>query len=63
MVAIFSYQLPEAEENLLQAQLPWRTLTNFDVLLQVAQQKGQLSPDSLKVLQEWRETPDQWNVT
>jgi len=63
MVAIFSYQLPEAEENLRQAQLPWRTLTNFDVLLQVAQQKGQLSPDSLKVLQEWRETPDQWNVT
>lgn len=60
MIAIFTYGLPEAEENFKQAGCPLFTLTNYDVLIAKALEHGFIKDNDLQSLIAWRQNPKAW---
>ena len=62
MVAIFTYGLPEAEENFKQANCILRTLTSYDFLVKKALEQNIIQDSDLQLLIKWRENPKAWGV-
>ena len=62
MVAIFPYGFPLAEDNFRQAKVSLHTLTDYHTLLESALQSGDILPDQVSLLQEWRKNPSQWKA-
>ncbi len=60
MVAIFSYGFPQAAESFNKAGLELTTLSQYDVLINVAIEKGEISEKELHKLMQWREDPANW---
>ena len=54
VVAIFSYNLNKAKEKFDEAKIPFSTLTNYDVLLEVAKETGLIGNKENQVLVDWR---------
>jgi len=59
-MAIFSYGFEEAARAFDQNQLPWKTLTQYDTLLEEALQEHYIAAADLATLQHWRRQPAQW---
>ena len=62
MVAIFTYNLPEATENFKQANCPLVTLTDYDLLIKKALEHNFIKESDLKSLIQWRENPKAWGI-
>lgn len=62
MAAIFTYGFPKADENFEAAGINLVTLSNYNVLAEVAQEKGIIKPESFESLKSWREAPEVWGV-
>lgn len=60
MVAIFTYGLPEAEKNFSKAQVPLYTLTNYDFLVQKANENDYIMEADMATLLKWKENPSAW---
>jgi len=60
MVSIFTYGFPVAEQSFKQYNLPYRSLTNFPVLIDLAIEKGIVSAEHQQVILKWREDPAAW---
>lgn len=60
MVSIFTYGFPVAEEAFKEYQLPFRSLTNFPILVELAVEKGMVSAEHLEVILQWRTDPANW---
>ena len=60
MVAIFSYGFPQAENNFKTHNCLLHTLSNYESLLQVALEEGNIKEEQLNVLKEWRSNPENW---
>lgn len=60
MVAIFTYQFPVAAESFEKYGLPFKALTNFPVLIDLAIEKGIVSADNQDAILKWRENPAAW---
>ncbi|MGD1846149.1 MAG: orotate phosphoribosyltransferase [Salibacteraceae bacterium] len=60
MVAIFSYGFDQANENFKAKKCPLVTLTNYDVLVEVALERNHITEKDLRLLQTWREDPASW---
>jgi len=60
MVAIFTYDLPEATENFKQANCPLFTLTDYDLLIKKALENNFIQESAMKSLIQWRENPKAW---
>ena len=60
LVSIFTYGFPVAEEAFKQYQLPYRSLTNFPVLIELAIEKGIISARHQQVILQWKEDPAHW---
>ncbi len=60
MLAIFSYGFPVAEENFNKAGVEYETLSNYQALVKVANEKGYVSPEEMDTLAQWREDPANW---
>ncbi len=60
MVAIFTYDFPQASQAFTSAGVPLHTLTNYPALLELAAEKGQLNPATQEVLLKWRDDPAGW---
>ena len=60
MAAIFTYGFGKAEENFKASGIPLVTLSNYNVLAEVAQEKGIIQPESFESLKSWREAPETW---
>ena len=60
MVAIFTYQFPQAEEAFDKAGVVLRTVTNYTNLLEAALDVGLLKESDMLWLSEWREAPEIW---
>ncbi len=60
MVSIFTYGFPQAEEAFLKANLPLISLTNYATLIDLALDKGIVSPDQMNTLNDWRQNPSNW---
>jgi orotate phosphoribosyltransferase len=63
MVAIFSYNLPEAKANFKKANCQLVTLTDYDILIKKALERNYIKESDLKTLIQWRENPKEWEGT
>ena len=61
VAAIFSYGLEKGKHMLQEAELNVRTLTNFDILLEVAVDHGNIGHKELEMIRKWREQPESDN--
>lgn len=60
VLAVFSYNLPEADRAFEAAGVSYDTLTDLEALTRVATEEGLLKKEALKALEAWRENPDAW---
>src|SRR5665647_2950920 len=57
LVSIFNYGFKEAEEDFKQANITYKSLTDYDTLIALAIEKGIVSANEEKTLLDWRENP------
>lgn len=57
MVAIFTYGLPKATANFAAKNCSFYTLTNYDVLVEVAIENQYIQADDLEKLKAWKKDP------
>jgi orotate phosphoribosyltransferase len=62
MVALFSYGFDFAVDNFENAQIELTTLSDYDHLIQVAQQQGHFNENDMQLLTSWRKDPSNWNA-
>ena len=60
LVAIFTYGFPVADENFASHNLKYKCLSNYEILVDVAQKQGSIREDQLKTLGDWRKDPSNW---
>ena len=60
MLAIFTYGFPIAVDNFLNASCTLDTLSNYNVLIDLAAESGYISENELETLKKWRLNPDKW---
>ncbi len=60
MVAILSYNFNLARRAFENADLELTTLTDYDTLIEVAQETGYVKESDLEMLKEWRFSPSTW---
>lgn len=60
VAAIFTYELPQVQENFAQAGLSYVTLTNYTALIELALETGAIQESDVALLQEWRKDPAAW---
>ena len=60
VVVIFDYQFSQASKSLKRAKVPIITLTNFETMIDVADEKKLLSAADLDALQQWHSDPENW---
>ena len=61
VIAIFSYGFQRASDTFRKANCPFRTLSNYDVLLDQAVDMGAISHSDMNTLLEWKKAPEQWS--
>ena len=59
--AIFTYGFPQADENMVNASVPFFTLSDYHALLNVALQENAITNSELDSLNNWRLDPANWN--
>jgi orotate phosphoribosyltransferase len=60
VLAIFSYDFDKAKQAFEAAEIKFSTLTNYKALLEIAVEKSYISPSDLTVLEQWRQSPENW---
>lgn len=60
MCALFTYGFPEADKAFESAGVPLRTISNYNALMEVAQEQGLVNADQAESLSDWRTGPDTW---
>lgn len=60
MVSIFNYGFDVAVKAFADAGVPFHSLSNYNAMIALAEEKGIVSTDDISTLQAWRSAPDQW---
>lgn len=60
MVSIFNYGFPVAAKNFEDAGVQLHSLTNYQVLLELATEKNYIKSDDQEHLIKWKESPETW---
>lgn len=60
MVSIFNYGFDVAVSNFEKAEVPFKSLTNYSALIQLALEKGIVAAEMEPLLLEWRGNPAEW---
>ena len=60
VVSIFTYQLEKGKKLLNEAKITAYSLTDFETLSTIANEKGYIQEEDLAKLSEWRQNPEQW---
>ena len=63
MVAIFSYNFNQARKAFEDANVELTTLSNYDTLIEVANETGYVQDEEINVLKAWRISPSTWGKT
>lgn len=61
MCALFTYGFPVADEAFAKANVPLHTISNYQALMEVAEEKGMFKPEEKATLEQWRMDPGNWN--
>ncbi|MEI8091650.1 MAG: orotate phosphoribosyltransferase [bacterium] len=59
-MAGYSYQFPKMEDMFAKKNIPIHTISNYEILIQVAVEKGYIAEEDLSILAEWRTNPEVW---
>ncbi len=62
MMALFTYGFDVATENFKNANVTLYTLSNYENLIEQAQDTNYVSEKDIETLQEWRKNPSQWKA-
>lgn len=62
VLGIFSYELPDSTKNFNDAKLSLHTLTNYSTLVELANEKHDITDAELASLKQWREDPWKWEA-
>ena len=62
LVSIFNYGFPDAADAFSNAGIPVHSLSNYDVLIKLAIEKGTINDGQLNTLLNWRNNPSGWKV-
>ena len=60
MLAIFTYNFPLAAKNFADANIELTTLSNYNLLLKLAYNSGEITDTQLESLNSWRKNPETW---
>ena len=60
MVSIFTYNFPLAKENFKKAGIELTSLSRYQILIDLALEKGEITKDQIQSLMGWREDPANW---
>jgi orotate phosphoribosyltransferase len=60
MLAIFTYNFPQASNNFEAAGIELSTLSDYNTLLKIAHQEGEITNEQLESLNNWRKNPEVW---
>lgn len=60
MVAIFSYEFPQAAEAFKKAGIKLCTISNYSAMVNAAVASEYIKPSDVETLQQWREDPANW---
>ena len=60
MVAIFTYQFPQAQQAFAEASVELTTLSNYSELIAEAAELDYIKAEDIEVLKEWRANPSEW---
>lgn len=53
VVSVYSYMLPRAQENFDRVGVPYKSLSNFEALVEVAKETGMIKEDDIPGLLQW----------
>lgn len=62
VAGIFSYQLPQLDENFQNAGIPYTTITNYTELLDAAVEENYVTAEERAVLSDWHVDPQAWGA-
>jgi orotate phosphoribosyltransferase len=62
VLAIFQYGFPEADALFSENGVVFRTLSDYDTLIEEAVAMGYISEMDLSILRQWRQNPQQWGA-
>lgn len=62
VLAIFQYGFSKADIAFAEKGVDFKTLTNYDALVEEAARTGYVSESDLNTLKKWRENPDAWGA-
>ncbi len=62
VLAIFSYGFEAATTIFNESECRFDTLSNYEILLECAVQRGYVTASDVKTLQDWRVSPSTWGV-
>jgi len=60
MLAIFTYNFSLAAKNFEEADIELTTLSNYNLLLKLAYESGEITDNQLESLNSWRKNPEVW---
>jgi orotate phosphoribosyltransferase len=60
MISIFNYGFPQAAEAFENAGVKLYSLSNYEELISLVKEKGELTEEQLNSLLKWRENPAEW---
>ena len=60
LVSVFTYGFDDARQRFADAEIPFISLSNYDVLIKEAVEQDLISAADLTSLQEWRKAPHRW---
>ena len=58
--AIFTYELPKADKNFADAGVKLVTLSNYTVLIHLAEQEGYINAEGLALLKKFKDNQENW---
>lgn len=61
LVSIFDYELSTSKENFNKANINYRSLTNYNKLLEIAEKEEYVNKEEIQSLKEWRVSPETWS--
>lgn len=60
IAAVFSYELEAGKENFKEANIVYKTLSNYPIMLEKALELNYISDKDLASLNEWNKSPQNW---
>jgi orotate phosphoribosyltransferase len=63
MVGLFTYGFPAASDAFEKAGIPLYTISNYEALMEVAEEQGLMAANQKEHLAKWRTAPSDWRST